>query len=68
MASKLSTDEYAELAELFIDVDASGIELNDHEYKFFEDQKARFERFGVDTYMSGPQWTWLRSIHDRANK
>ena len=68
MSSKLADDEYNELIEIFLEVDESGIELNDREHKFFEDQKARFERFGVDTYMSGPQWTWLRSIHDRANK
>jgi len=68
MSSTLSTDEYQELVDIFLEVDASGLEFNDREYKFFEDQKARFERFGANTYMSGPQWKWLRDIRERANQ
>jgi len=68
MSSKLSPDEYEELIEIFLDVDASGFKMKEREFRFYDEQKTRFERYGVDTYMSGPQWKWLRDIKDRATR
>lgn len=68
MASKLGDDQYDELCNIFLEVDESGMELNDRESDFFEEQRQRFERYGRDTYVSGKQWDWLRDIYKRATE
>ena len=64
----IGKDEYEELCKIFIEIEESGIDLNEKSREFLAHMVRSFERYKLNMTISEPQWKWLRDLHRQAGK